>query len=281
MFSLLDHSRTHPLVWVGAPPGAGKTTLIASWLEARHASAIWYQLDSTDADPATFFYYLGLAAQPLLRDQKRRGVPPLSPELDRDPASFARRYFRNLFASLAPGTIITLDNLQEIPDHSPLHMSLANAAGEIPPGSLLLLVSRDAPGTSFARLQANRIMRVVDADDLKLTLPETRLMLHERADLQDPDAAELHELCQGWAAGLTLLIERRRHGDPLCASAISLSLQNIFDYFAAEIFDRIAESDRNTLLRLCWLPEFSASLAVQASGNDDAGRLVERLYRQN
>jgi DNA-binding SARP family transcriptional activator len=281
LFNLLDDARPHPLVWVGAPPGAGKTTLIASWLEARQASAVWYQLDSTDADPATFFYYLGLAAQPLLRDRKRRGIPLLSPELDRDPASFARRYFRNLFASLAPGTVITLDNLHEIPERSPLYMSLANAAEEIPRGSLLLLVSRDAPGTAFARLQANRIMRVVDAGDLKLTLPETRLMLHERAHVQDPDATELHELCQGWAAGLTLLMERRRHGDPLRTSAISLSLQNIFDYFAAEIFDRIAESDQDTLLRLCWLPEFTASLAVQASANDDAGRLVERLYRQN
>ena len=281
LFSLLDDARTLPLVWVGAPPGAGKTTLIASWLDARQASASWYQLDSTDADPATFFHYLGLAAQPLLRDRKQRGLPLLSPELDRDPASFARRYFRGLFASLAPGTIITLDNLQEIPEHSPLHLILANAAGEMPRGSLLLLVSRDAPGTAFARLQANRIMRVLNAADLKLTLPETRLMLHERADLRDPDAAELHELCQGWAAGLTLLMERRRHGERLCASATALSLQNIFDYFAAEIFDRIAESDQNTLLRLCWLPEFTASMAVQAAGNENAGRLVERLYRHN
>jgi ATP/maltotriose-dependent transcriptional regulator MalT len=37
LFVLLDALRTHSVVWIAAPPGAGKTTLVASWLEGRQA----------------------------------------------------------------------------------------------------------------------------------------------------------------------------------------------------------------------------------------------------
>ena len=40
----------------------GKTTLVASLLEARERPGIWYQVDAGDADPASFVYHLRLAA---------------------------------------------------------------------------------------------------------------------------------------------------------------------------------------------------------------------------
>jgi ATP/maltotriose-dependent transcriptional regulator MalT len=58
LFALLDAARECPVVWVGAGPESGKTTLVASWIAARQSESLWYQLDSGDGDPATFFYYL-------------------------------------------------------------------------------------------------------------------------------------------------------------------------------------------------------------------------------
>ena len=54
LFSLLDEAATRPIVWISALPGSGKTTLVASYLEARKIPHVWYQADMGDADAATF-----------------------------------------------------------------------------------------------------------------------------------------------------------------------------------------------------------------------------------
>src|SRR4030095_17071857 len=65
LFRLLAEAATRPVVWLCAAPGAGKTTLVASYLEARHRRHLWYQYDGGDADSATFLHYLRVAAQQL------------------------------------------------------------------------------------------------------------------------------------------------------------------------------------------------------------------------
>ena len=62
LFKLLDERRSHPILWIAGPPGSGKSTLVASYVEARRVPGLWFQADPGDADPATFFHYLRVAA---------------------------------------------------------------------------------------------------------------------------------------------------------------------------------------------------------------------------
>jgi hypothetical protein len=80
LFAVLDNARTLPLVWLAAPPGAGKTTLVATYLQSSELPAIWYQVDPGDADPAAFFYYLGLGAAHGTSRRKPRALPLLTVE---------------------------------------------------------------------------------------------------------------------------------------------------------------------------------------------------------
>ena len=82
----------YPVVWVAGPAGAGKTTLVASYLNARQLPSIWYQVDSGDADLATFFYYMGLAGQTAAK-RKRQILSLLTPEYLSDLPGFAHRFF--------------------------------------------------------------------------------------------------------------------------------------------------------------------------------------------
>jgi len=62
LFAQLDARATAPGVWIAGPLGMGKTTLVATYLEARGVPCVWLQLDSGDADPATFAHFLSAAA---------------------------------------------------------------------------------------------------------------------------------------------------------------------------------------------------------------------------
>ena len=75
LFQLLDERRAHPIIWIAGPPGSGKSTLVASYVEARKLPGVWFQADPGDADPATFFHYLrtgGRRAAGAAREATRR-----------------------------------------------------------------------------------------------------------------------------------------------------------------------------------------------------------------
>ena len=63
LFRLIDRARKRPVLWICGPPGSGKTTLVSSYLAYRRVPGLWFRLEEGDADPATFFHYLGLAAR--------------------------------------------------------------------------------------------------------------------------------------------------------------------------------------------------------------------------
>jgi ATP/maltotriose-dependent transcriptional regulator MalT len=89
------------VIWVSGPPGCGKTTLVSSYIEARKLPCLWYQIDEGDTDPATFFYYLGLAAK-RAAPRKRKPLPLLTPEYLQGISTFTLRYFEELYDRLNP-----------------------------------------------------------------------------------------------------------------------------------------------------------------------------------
>src|SRR5215813_8444677 len=99
LYAMLDAARIRRVVWITGPPGCGKTTLVASYLEQRGLPSLWYQVDEGDQDAASFFYYLSLAAREPGGDATP-GLPQLTPEYHAAIAPFARRYFQALFAQL-------------------------------------------------------------------------------------------------------------------------------------------------------------------------------------
>src|SRR3954454_6344560 len=94
LFSLLDEAASRPIVWLCAPPGSGKTALVASYLETRGLRHVWYQADSGDIDPATFVHYMRIAALQT-GGKAAAALPVFSPEPQQDLARFARGFFRD------------------------------------------------------------------------------------------------------------------------------------------------------------------------------------------
>src|SRR4030043_1796350 len=144
LFQFLDRMRKQPVIWVCGPAGSGKTTLISSYLQARKIPCLWYQIDEADADPATFFFYLGQATQ-RASPRKRKPLPLLTPEYLQGISTFTHRYFENLYSRLKAPSVIVFDNYQEVPANSSFHEVILNGLTRVPEKINVILLSRREP----------------------------------------------------------------------------------------------------------------------------------------
>ena len=186
-----------PVAWLTAPPGAGKTTLAASYTEHVATSTWWYQLDSDDIDPATFFHGMRQLASKVSAAKAAR-LPAFPAQGGVDLAVFARRFFRLLFPLLPAGAIWVIDGYQEAEGAS-LAVILREAFEEFPPGCSALTLSLVGPPAELARLVANGVIRLLDAADLRFTRAESDDLVLSRVVVEPAVLFDIHESRQaGW-----------------------------------------------------------------------------------
>jgi DNA-binding SARP family transcriptional activator len=277
LFQRLDDLADRPCVWIGAPGGYGKTTLAASYVETRGLPCLWYQLDEDDADPATFFYYLGVAAA------ARGAGPPLpllTPEYQDNLPTFTRRYFQALFQRLNSPFILLFDNYQRLAPAAPFHAVLGDALAYFPVGARCLVTSRGEPPPALARARLHGQLAMIEVEALRLTLPEAEGIAGLQAEhrLTADEVRPFNEQVQGWAAGLTLLLRRSR---PTLAPPPLAATEIIFDYFAAEVFSQADPATQTFLLKTALLPKMTAAMADQLTGGDKAEALLNGLVRSH
>jgi LuxR family maltose regulon positive regulatory protein len=281
IFRHMDEARAQcSAICVLGPPGAGKTTLVASWIEARRLKGIWFQVDPGDADPAMFLYYMGQAAIPWTRKGQHR-LALLTPEYLGDVPGFSRRFFRELFLRLPDGATLVLDNYQDIARDSALHQLLANAIPDIPRGMTLLAISRVDLPECYSRHIANRDLAILHPDDLTLTVDEARELSARQGHFSPENISALNARVGGWAAGLVLMLERLRRGAPSDDPDGPEQLQDVFNYFAAEVLQQVSDESRRLLIALSYLPALTAAQAVALTDSSGAGFLLEQLHRRN
>lgn len=280
LYRRLDELRAHPVVWIVAPPGAGKTTLAAAYLAARGLRSLWYQVDAGDNDPAAFLQDLRLARSAVAPSPKA-ALPTFTAAHLRSLPGFGRGYFRTLYSDLSAPFVFALDNYQEVDDTSPVHVLLSEGFKEIPQGINVVVSSRAEPPKEFTALIAAQALTVLDPDSLKFTLEEARSLVETAALTLPPDVvAQLQASVEGWAAGLVLLIEQARRVGLDLQQARARSMEGLFDYFAREALARLPTDTQRFLLTSAILPTMTAETAERLTGNRAAGPILQTLSRR-
>jgi LuxR family maltose regulon positive regulatory protein len=275
LFARLDGMAGRTVAWISGPPGAGKTSLAASYLEARRCKVLWYQVDADDGDIASFFHYLGHAARKL-EGGRARELPAYNPGTEL--ASFARQFFRQLFALAKNPVALVLDSLHRVPPESPLHAVLDAAFSQIPKHCCVLVTSRSEPPPALARLRVTGEMVCIGAENLHFDPAELAQLAKARGHALEPQAAaQLHSRTQGWAAGIVLMLEHAKLSGRMADLPDDAAPKAIFDYLAGEIFSRFEPKTQQFLMRISCLMRMTAGVAEALSGEPKAARLLINL----
>jgi LuxR family maltose regulon positive regulatory protein len=258
--------------WVAAPGGYGKTTAVVDFIESAGLPHVWFRVDEGDQDIARFFQYL---AQSLGPNASAGSLPVFGVEHAEQPTEFARRFLREYFARLAPGTVLVLDDLHDA-DTPEFRAMLAVMMRERPDAIGCICASRTLPREGLGDLVLKRQISVVDHADLAFSAAEARDLVRLRAsDRAGPIDVES---ARGWAIGLVLLAD---HGGAIAPGGPEGGGQNaLLDVLGRHFFLTLPPADQDMLLKLNLLPEIKTDLANAMIGSSEAGALLDRLYRR-
>ncbi|MDH3976378.1 MAG: hypothetical protein OEV42_19095 [Deltaproteobacteria bacterium] len=280
--SLIDSAKTIPLTWLSAPGGSGKTTAVADYIAANKLPCLWYRLDEGDGDLAGFFYYMGLAVKEA-NPRKRKAMPLFTPEYMMGPTVFSRRYFEEVARRLPSHTCLVFDDYQLIPETSTFHNVLCEGIKSLSEIMRVIIISRSNPHEAWARLSASNKLKLIGWEDLRVTEKEaTGILDHQEQADGIAQRDKLLERGGGWIAGLLLLNKAGElHDGGAIGTGGSIGSDELFNYFAHEVFNRADERMKSILLQTAFVPSFSPQMVETLAGKGSSKYGISNMVKGN
>jgi LuxR family transcriptional regulator, maltose regulon positive regulatory protein len=271
-----------PVVLVVAPPGFGKTVLLAQWEELDARPFAWTSLDRRDNDPLLLWNYLVAAIRRIEPDFGTALEPALGSAGGMALDAIVPRFLNEL-ESTGREIVLVLDDYHWISSPA-CHESIALLIERGPPNVQLVVSSRLDPPLPFARLRASGGLLEFRAAELGFTEDETaELFGASDLDLAPDSIALLQRRTEGWPAGLYLaFLSVRGVSDPTAALVeFGGSSRHVVDYLTEVVLQSETEEHRSFLLETSILERMCASLCDSVTGRDDSARILAEIERAN
>ena len=270
-----------PIVSVVAPPGYGKTTLLAQWAERNGQSFAWVSVDEADNDPKVLLSYVAEALD-AVEPIGERVFDALASPGSSVPGSVVPR-LGSAFSSMTSPVALVLDDVHLLRNRE-CHSALSVLADHVPPGSRLAFAGRTAPPLRMARLRAEGRLLEIGPGDLSLTPEEASSLLHNVRLAVGPDeVAELYRRTEGWPVALYLAALCLREGSSVDRTAASFGGDDrlVSDYVESEFFARISPEQRVFLTRTAVLERMCGPLCDATLGLRGSAGTLAALARSN
>ena len=258
------------LTLVSAPPGFGKTTLLAEWLAHCARPVAWLTLEAGDSEPLHLLRYLVAALQTITPAIGETVLALLQAPQPPAVQSLLALLINDLATRLPPA-ILVLDDYHML-QGAPIHAALGFLLEHLPPQLHLVITTREDPPFPLTRLRARRQLNELRAADLRFTVDEAAAFLNKvmNLTLSHAEVAALEERTEGWIAGLQLAALSLREQTDTAAflATFTGSHRYILDYLAEEVFNRQPLAVQTFLLKTSILDRLCGTLcdAVLADG---------------
>jgi LuxR family maltose regulon positive regulatory protein len=282
--SLLQAGLRGKLCLLSAPPGFGKTTLLAQWCAGAGADRVaWVSLDEGDNDPARLWVYVVEALRTVEPSVGRAALATLQ----RTVADLYRAVLPSLHSELsAVGSrlVLVLDDYHLV-TNAACHQTLAFFLDHLPAGVHVVVSTRADSPLPLAKMRARGELAELRAADLQFTNEEASALLNGSMGLQltTDDVERLAERTEGWAAGLVLagLSLRGREDAGVFIASFHGDHRHVAEYLSAEALAHQPDQVRTFLLRTSVLERLSGPLCDAVLETEGSAGLLRELERSN
>jgi len=268
-----------PITSVVAPPGYGKTTLLAEWAHREDTRIAWLSIDRLDNDLSQFVSYAVAALD---------RVEPLEPTLldgTTRQLSVARAASRvaGAMASMKQPITLVLDNVESLYDAACLD-TVAELALHLPSGTRLAVATRADPPLPVPRLRAARDIVEIGVDELTLNDREARRLLEEAGvRLDNGDLDLVLERAEGWPVGLYLAALALKAGGSgeLVGVPFTGDDRLVAEYLRSEVLNNLSSDEVRFLTRTSVVDRLSGQLCDALLDSAGSAEVLESLAHAN
>ena len=276
LFERLDQRLQGRIVWISGPGGAGKTSVVSTYIEARGLDCLWYQIDGSDADLAVTTHYLRLA----VGDWPGEPLPAYTASDHVALEAFARRFFEAFAGRLATPVVIVFDNYQDVAADARFHDLVVALLDHLPEHARVVVLSRAEPPPALAKWSLHPGFAAIDWGEVQFRPEEAAALARTRGIEGAGDVDALVAMSRGWAAGMVLMLRAAERGVDL-REAQREPPRQLFEYFASQVWSRIPAATQAFLFRTAFLPHMTAASAQALTGEARAGRILADLSADN
>src|SRR5918998_3424063 len=288
---LTEGLKDHRIALIDAPPGYGKTTLLAQWrsTEEGNLPIAWVSLDEQDNDPVRLWTHVLEAIRQTLPEQAFGTNALQGPS--RDWSGNWNNIVETTFPILINGltdfsqrVAIVLDDFHCIKE-AECHRMVTFFVEHLPESVHVIFSTRHDLPLPVGRWRARSEVIEIRAEQLAFSEEEVVSLFKDNLhlDIAPGDLRTLLDRTEGWPAALSLAALSLQGKKDMHAFVESFRGSNRFivEILAEEVLATRSEEEREFLLLSSILERLSASLCETITGMRNAGKLLRDLEHSN
>ena len=285
LLNLLNKNLDKKLILICADAGYGKTTLLAQLCTEFDKPFIFYSLEATDNDLATFFKYITHGVRHNYPDfgERTRGILTETRNIEILVGTFINEFDENIKKNF----YIVLDDYHYLQTNKEIAKALDYLLHHSPINLHLVIASRETPPFNLAYYLAKQELIKIEKEQLRFDLKEIQTLLSDVYELDIPSSEiqQLEQHSEGWITAIQLILQKISIlGEDAVKKTLNdyiASGEEIFNYFAHEIFENQSNKFQEFLMKTSILESLDTDVCNYMLKTKNSQEILSRLENQH
>ncbi|WP_077324439.1 BTAD domain-containing putative transcriptional regulator [Virgibacillus siamensis] len=285
----LHHAAEYPLTIVHAGAGYGKSTALAAYVRDADMDICWYSISRNDDDILPFINNLTHAVKqkyPVFGKTILDELEGLDNHINTEQIWLLASSFINEILQLKKPVTLILDDFHHVKNSYEIEQWTKLLLEHVPENLHIILSGRNRPKWDvIPKLKVKGDLLDIDQNDLVLSAEEMDHVLKDiyGVYLSPEDLRRIHQLTEGWAIAFSMFAQHIQSKSSIhtILENRQKSLQDLFDYLAAEVLSKQSLIIQQFLLQSSIIDVLTADICDDVLEINGSEEILAGLVEQN